>query len=148
MVNLCSLMCITSPARGVYGIILDRDRILLTREDLIDVEIQLPGGGIDEGESAIQALHRECLEETGWKIQINRRLGAYQRFTYMTDYGFWAQKICHIYLCRPVLKLHEPLETFHTTIWSDRHSAIDQLTNEGDSDFLSSVNNAKASRSL
>lgn len=124
---------------GAYGIILDRNRVLLTREDLTDVEIQLPGGGIDAGETAVQALHRECLEETGWKIQIERRAGAYQRFTYMADYGFWAQKICHIYICRPVYKLHAPIEPFHTTIWSDIDEAVNDLTNEGDRDFLAAA---------
>lgn len=121
---------------GAYGIIMRKGRVLLTREDLTDVEIQLPGGGIDPGESAVQALHRECLEETGWKIQIDRRLGAYQRFTYMADYGFWAQKICHIYICQPVYKLHDPIEPFHTTIWADIGDAVNHLTNEGDRDFL------------
>ena len=124
---------------GVYGVILRAGQIMLTHENLTKPEIQLPGGGIDAGESALQALHRECLEETGWKIQIERRVGAYQRFTYMADYGFWAQKICHIYLCSPVFKLHEPLESFHTTIWSDADAAVDLLTNDGDRDFLSAV---------
>lgn len=121
---------------GVYGIIIDRDNILLTHQDLPDDEIQLPGGGIDPGEGAVQALHRECREETGWKVSIERRLGAYQRFTYMSEYGFWAQKICHIYLCRPVLKLHEPLEPMHTTLWTTPVQALDLLDNEGDRDFL------------
>ncbi len=124
---------------GAYGIIMRKDQILLTREDLTDVEIQLPGGGIDAGETALQALHRECLEETGWKIQIDQRVGAYQRFTYMPDYGFWAQKICHIYICRPVFKLHDPLEAFHTTIWANAADAVNQLTNQGDRDFLAAV---------
>jgi 8-oxo-dGTP diphosphatase len=114
-------------------------QVLLTQENLTDVEIQLPGGGIDAGETALQALHRECLEETGWKVQIDRRLGAYQRFTFMSDYGFWAQKICHIYICRPVYKLRDPIEPFHTTIWADVNDAVSLLTNEGDRDFLAAV---------
>ena len=124
---------------GVYGVILHGDDIMLTHQALPESEVQLPGGGIDEGESAIQALHRECLEETGWKIQIDRRLGAYQRFTYMPEYEFWAQKICHIYLCRPVMKLHEPTEPLHTTVWSDAKGALELLSNEGDQSFLEAV---------
>jgi 8-oxo-dGTP diphosphatase len=127
------------PRPGAYAIILRGDQILLTREDLLSVEIQLPGGGIDAGESVLQALHRECLEETGWKVQIDRRLGAYQRFTHMPEYGFWAQKICHIYLCRPVYKLHDPLESFHSTVWADVDAALDLLSNEGDRDFLAAL---------
>lgn len=121
---------------GVYGVILHGDNVMLTHQALPESEIQLPGGGIDAGESAIQALHRECLEETGWKVQIDRRLGAYQRFTYMVDYEFWAQKICHIYLCRPVYKLHEPIEPYHSTVWTDVNHALELMSNEGDCDFL------------
>lgn len=127
------------PRPGAYGVILHHGKVLLTREELIETEIQLPGGGIDAGETAVQALYRECLEETGWKIQIIRRLGAYQRFTHMPEYGFWAQKICHIYLCRPVLKLHEPLEPFHSVIWKDVHEGVNLLANEGDRDFLAAA---------
>jgi 8-oxo-dGTP diphosphatase len=127
---------------GAYGIIMRSGQVLLTQENLTDVEIQLPGGGIDAGETALQALHRECLEETGWKVQIDRRLGAYQRFTFMSDYGFWAQKICHIYICRPVYKLHDPIEPFHKTIWADANDAVNLLTNEGDRDFLAAVLNS------
>lgn len=124
---------------SVYGVILHGDQIMLTYQSDPDPEIQLPGGGIDPGESALQALYRECLEETGWKIRIDRRLGAYQRYTYMNDYEFWAHKICHIYLCRPVLKHHEPLEPFHHVIWTDIEGALDMLTNEGDRDFVKTV---------
>ncbi|KAB7614857.1 NUDIX hydrolase [Amylibacter sp. SFDW26] len=124
---------------GVYGVILHGNEILLTHQAVPESEIQLPGGGIDPDETALQALHRECLEETGWKVQVDRRLGAYQRFTYMLDYEFWAQKICHIYLCRPVYKLQDPIEPFHTTIWTDVDDALDLISNEGDCDFLRAV---------
>ncbi len=121
---------------SVYGVILHGNEILLTHQAMPESEVQLPGGGIDAGESALQALHRECLEETGWKVQVDRRLGAYQRFTYMLDYEFWAQKICNIYLCRPIYKLQDPIEPFHTTVWTDVTDALDLISNEGDRDFL------------
>ena len=124
---------------GVYGVILHDGNVMLTHQTWPDAEVQLPGGGIDPGESAVQALHRECLEETGWRIRIDRRLGAYQRYTYMKDYEFWAQKICHIYLCRPVYKLHEPTEPYHSTVWTDVDHALELMSNEGDRDFLRSV---------
>lgn len=124
------------PRPGVYGVILHGGQIMLTHQALPTPEVQLPGGGIDAGESALQALHRECLEETGWKIQIDRRLGVYQRFTYMLEYEFWAQKICHIYLCRPVYKLQDPTEPYHSTVWTDVDHALELISNAGDRDFL------------
>ena len=84
------------------------DDVLVTEQEAPQREFQLPGGGIDPGEGALRALHRECLEETGWRIRVLRRLGAFQRFAYLPEYDLWARKVCHIYLARPVLRHGEP----------------------------------------
>lgn len=52
---------------SVYGIYILADEILLVRPTWID-RWEFPGGGLDEGESLIDALHREYREETGFKI--------------------------------------------------------------------------------
>ena len=80
---------------GIYGVISIGKNILLTEQD--EDEIQLPGGGIDQGEQKSHALIREVREETGWKINPLRFVGTYQRFVFMPEYALWAQKICHIY---------------------------------------------------
>lgn len=36
---------------------------------------ETPGGGVDEGESLEEAVKRECLEETGFVIEIVREVG-------------------------------------------------------------------------
>ena len=51
---------------GAYAILPLQDRFLITAEMTPEPDIQLPGGGIDPGESPIQAAHREVMEETGW----------------------------------------------------------------------------------
>ena len=86
----------------------DGDHILATHQAEPVPEIQLPGGGIDKGEQPIPALHREVYEETGWKIAVTRQLGAFRRFTYMPEYDLWAEKLCTVYLARPVLRLGPP----------------------------------------
>jgi 8-oxo-dGTP diphosphatase len=121
---------------GVYAILQRGDSILATHQMAPIPEFQLPGGGIDPGEHPIPALHREVYEETGWKIAVTRRLGAFRRFTYMPEYDKWAEKLCTIYLARPVLRLGPPSEAGHTAIWLPVEEAMTHLANEGDRAFL------------
>ena len=121
---------------GSYGIIFLDGKILLTHQKNPKPEIQLPGGGIDLGESQTTALYREVLEETGWRISILRRLGAYQRYTYMPEYGFHARKICHIFSARAIHRVGEPTEPGHTAIWSNPSDVINKLASEGDAAFV------------
>ena len=103
---------------GAYGVVLSGDMALLTMSYEHEPSPQLPGGGIDPGESPLQALHREAMEETGWRIAVERRIGCYQRFSYLPEYEQWAQKLCAIYLCRPVLEICAPSEPFHMALWA------------------------------
>ena len=43
---------------------------------------KLPGGGIDEGEDTVAALHREIREETGYKITDIKELGEVVEYRY------------------------------------------------------------------
>jgi 8-oxo-dGTP diphosphatase len=121
---------------GAYGIIRRGSQVLLSREAGPSREIVLPGGGIDPGESPLQALYREVLEETGWSIRVQRRLGAYRQFRYMPEYDLHACKVCSIYECVPGRRLSEPLEVGHQALWLEFDEAIDALANECDGVFL------------
>jgi len=122
---------------GVYVILPRGGDLLLTHQAEPEPELQLPGGGIDPGESPLQALHREVIEETGWRVSAPRRLGAYRRFTYMPEYDLWAEKICHIYRAFPVRPLGPPSETGHTPLWASPELAAQELSNSGDRYFVS-----------
>jgi 8-oxo-dGTP diphosphatase len=121
---------------GVYAVLLQGDSILATHQMEPVPEFQLPGGGIDKGEHPIAALHREVFEETGWKIEIQRRIGAFRRFTYMPEYDLWAEKLCAIYLARPVRPLGPPTEAGHTAVWLPLDIALTELGNSGDRAML------------
>ncbi len=110
--------------------------LLLTHQADPEPDIQLPGGGIDPGESPLQALHREVFEETGWRIAHPRRLGAFRRFTYMPEYDLWAEKLCSIYMAFPVRPLGPPSEPGHQAVWTPVDAAVRILTNSGDRDFV------------
>lgn len=131
---------------GVYAILLNGPDILLTHQDYPTPEFQLPGGGIDAGEHPVAALHREVFEETGWKIDIAQRIGAFRRFTYMPEYDLWAEKLCTIYLARPVLRLGPPSEIGHSAVWSPAAEAVHLLGNAGDRAMLSGLLEISAPR--
>lgn len=122
---------------GVYAILPDAGQLLLTHQSAPVPEYQLPGGGIDPGESPLAALHREVFEETGWRIAPQLRLGAFRRFTYMPEYDIWAEKLCHIYLARPVRPQGPPSEPGHRAEWMRAEAAAEQLGNAGDRYFVS-----------
>ncbi len=123
---------------GVYAILPRKNALLVTHQAEPLNEFQLPGGGIDPGESPLTALHREVFEETGWRIAPRRKLGVFRRFTFMPDYDFWAEKICHIYLAQPVRPHGPPSEPGHTATWMGVEDAVSLLGNAGDRHFVQS----------
>ncbi|PSL17981.1 NUDIX hydrolase [Shimia abyssi] len=124
---------------GAYAVLLQTglrgDRMLITYQAAPDDEFQLPGGGIDPGESPVSALHREVLEETGWTMGRARRVGAYRRFTFMPEYDMWAEKLCSIYVARPAHRVGPPTENGHTAHWVSVDAALGLLANSGDRFF-------------
>jgi 8-oxo-dGTP diphosphatase len=124
---------------GVYAILPLDGKLLLTYQGDPHFEIQLPGGGIDPGDHPLNALHREVFEETGWRIAAPRKLGAFRRFTFMPEYEMWAEKLCHIYLARPVRPHGPPSEAGHMALWLEPEDAIAELYNDGDADFVAKL---------
>jgi 8-oxo-dGTP diphosphatase len=122
--------------RGVYAVLWREGRILLTHQSRPLPEFQLPGGGIDPGESPLRALHREVWEETGWRIAPLRRLGAFRRFTFMPEYDLWAEKLCTVYLARPLRALGAPAEAGHSAHWVRAGDAAAMVGNAGDAAFV------------
>mgnify|MGYP000536611052 CR=1 FL=1 len=121
---------------GAYAILPLKDRFLTVAQIADEVEVMLPGGGIDPGESPLQALHREVIEEIGWRIATPRRLGAFRRFVFMPEYDLWAEKICHVYVARAVRQIFEPIEADHATLVLSASEAVEALGNAGDQMFL------------
>ena len=117
---------------GAYVILPRGDEVLLTIQYAEEPDIQLPGGGVDPGESPIPALHREVFEETGWHISAPRRLGAFRRFVFMPEYDLWAEKLCTIFVARPTLRVSDPSEADHAPVWLSFAEAAVALGNDGD----------------
>ena len=110
--------------------------ILLTYQAAPFWEFQLPGGGIDLGESPIRALHREVLEETGWSLSKPRRIGVFRKFVDMPEYSLKAEKVCTIYLAQPARRIGPPREADHSAHWVPQNLVPSLLKNSGDQHFM------------
>ncbi|MBO0792725.1 MAG: NUDIX domain-containing protein [Ktedonobacteraceae bacterium] len=63
---------------AVNALVFVEDRVLLAHRRDIDWW-NLPGGGMEIGETIEEALHREVLEETGLEVAIIRLVGLYSK---------------------------------------------------------------------
>ena len=61
----------------------------------------LPGGAIELGESAVEALVREFYEETGVKVTVKKLLNVYTKYSDSYPNGDEAQVITILYLVKP-----------------------------------------------
>jgi len=96
----------------------DGQRILLHKRE--DFRIwSLPGGGLDDGETAEQAAIRETLEETGYQIAVDRFVGSYQ----LVQFGNLRQVYCgHVIGGQALDEGPETVEVgwFHPTVLPSR----------------------------
>lgn len=67
------------PHVTVACVVADGDRFLMVEEDVRGVvRFNQPAGHLDAGETLIDAVHRETLEETGWEIELQSFIGVQQ----------------------------------------------------------------------
>ena len=138
---------------GVYAVIRRAGGILLTvqADGTAAPELQLPGGGVDPGEQPLAALHREVLEETGWRIAAPRRVGAFRHFDAVPAGAFgpvpegagdgriWAEKLCVVYAARAVARLGAPTEAGHVAVLLRPEDARLALASDGQRAMLERV---------
>ena len=62
---------------GVSAVIRDETGRVLLQQRTDNGCWGLPGGAVEFGESVLEALHREVLEETGLTIAVERLVGVY-----------------------------------------------------------------------
>ncbi|UCH57666.1 MAG: NUDIX hydrolase [Candidatus Bathyarchaeota archaeon] len=87
---------------GVFAIIPQRGKILLIRRGTMPFQDYWcpPGGVIDEGETAGEAVVRETIEETGIRVRVVEKLGDVTGPITGRNQG--------VYLCTPMWGRAEP----------------------------------------
>ena len=76
----------------------------------------LLGGGIDNGETDEQCIIRECIEEVGYRVEINERVCSSETYYEHPKIGFF-HPIQVYYSGKLVEKVKEPVEQDHVLIW-------------------------------
>ena len=146
----------------VKAIVLHEGKVLLNR--CIDEQngeyFSLPGGGQEQFETMAEAISRECLEETGYSVEMVRFAALMEEICLdpfiREHYLKYAHKMLHFFVCRlTTAERVEPTETDESQIsieWvpvedvpqsnllpKEVRAAFPQLITKNASQFLGSV---------
>ncbi len=100
---------------GVYAIILNNSGKVATVKT--EKGYFLIGGGIKKGETHRECLIRECLEETGYDIEIKEFICKSDRYHYSDSLNCYFHPIGYFYIADLKCKVQEPIETDHKLEW-------------------------------
>ena len=72
---------------GIYGVLIEHGKVLLTDTKVPSgVITNFPGGGLQLGESPVEALTREFIEETGVSVRVEELLFSSRTFHQNLEY--------------------------------------------------------------
>ena len=95
---------------GAYAVIQNESGQFLCVEDQ-DRNLYLIGGGIEADETPEEALIRESVEETGYKINIVKKIGKAEKHWVSEKYPKYSQhNVATVYDCQLLDKISEPIE--------------------------------------
>lgn len=117
--------------RAVCGAVVRDDSgqlLMIRRAD--DGSWGLPGGGVKAGETWQQATVRECLEETGWQIEVYGLLGVYSDPTSQLHHyrqGPYVHFFGVVLLARPLRLIGRPDSEVSNVQWFGLHALPEPL---------------------
>lgn len=110
---------------GAYGIIKDASGLMAVVKT--KTGHFLPGGGIEKGESPIECLKRECLEEIGAEVSVLDNF-AYGTFCfYSTTLNIDMESQGHFFVCEINKFLKTKTEDDHELVWLQLEEVIPLL---------------------
>ena len=119
------------PRQGAYGILWRDGLIACAQIGYSDFEYDLPGGGIDPGETPEQAVVREFGEETGLEVRVKAPVTELMHY-FISDSGTAYNNHCHFFEVELTRELRElKVEPDHELVWLNPLQTLVCLKNEG-----------------
>lgn len=91
------------PVVGVGAVIVDGDRVVLVKRahEPLKGEWSLPGGSVEVGETLVEAVTREVLEETGLHVRVGPVIEIFDRIHRDADGRIEYHFVLIDYVCVP-----------------------------------------------
>ena len=113
---------------GAYAIIINKDDdkigIVVTGERYFYL-----GGGIEKGETKLEALKRELLEESGYTIKNIKEFEEVGSYIFAEDKGY-LEVVASVYIAEFDKKVTEPIEKDHTVLWVKPEEYVSKMFRE------------------
>ncbi|WP_040951307.1 NUDIX hydrolase [Gorillibacterium massiliense] len=132
------------PVSGRYGVRKASRAIVLNSDNEIALLYvakrdyhKLPGGGVEEGEDALAALHRETAEEAGVKIRVTGEVGAiieYRARQELLQLSYCYTAMVERFLDGPAFTEKEQLNGF-SLIWVPIDEALERMAKDRPQDY-------------
>ena len=85
----------------------------------------LLGGGLDADETDFQCIKRECMEEAGYEVEIEKKVGSAETYMLHPTIGYF-HPIQSYYVGKLLDKVSEPIESDHVF----KYVKVDEIGNK------------------
>ncbi len=111
---------------GAYAVVFDADQRVAVAKNKYGYYFLL-GGGAEPSETMEETLQREVLEESGYDIQIHRKLGEATE-CFWSEIGKRHFEVHgHFYAASFGQRVREPVNDHHVLVWLTAEEAVNQL---------------------